>query len=382
MPIKNLSETTRLPRLGKIHLGIKVKNKNGVEIPKKTDYFVFPKDHSDYATLVKAFGEKPKELRILIPVEDEEQWATQYYKAYDRTHGLTCKGDGESAMRMIDIATGNLPNKDTKTVALKEIPCAGKECAEYKAKMCQEVMNLKFILPEVPGLGVWQIDTGSINSILNINSCARIIKSAFGRISLVPLKLTLEPIEVNNPESGKKQTVYVLNLRSTVTLAQLADAAREQVKVLAIEAPDMQAAYDLQLEEDVDTLFGKVEDKAPEQSTEAAPTTPATSISMPEASKAPEGSKTQEEAVKAPPAETKAQAEDEPTKKTSKQAKAAAMTESDCNTLGDLLNWSIAHGAKHDKAWTIKLAGMTEAELSTPEHVKMAYRTIKQMTGW
>ena len=93
-------------------------------------------------------------------------------------------------------------------------------------------MNLKFILPEIPGIGVWQINTGSINSILNINSCAKVIKRAFGRISLIPLTLSLEPIEVNNPESGKKLTAYVLNLRTSITLAQLADAAREQSRNL------------------------------------------------------------------------------------------------------------------------------------------------------
>jgi len=120
-------------------------------------------------------------------------------------------------------------------------------------------MNLRFLLPEVPGLGVWQIDTGSKNSILNINSCAKIMKKAFGHISMIPLKLTFEPIEVNNPDDGKKQTVYVLNLRSDVTLEQLADAAREQSKTLMIESPSLENAFDLELEKDIDKLWGKEE---------------------------------------------------------------------------------------------------------------------------
>jgi hypothetical protein len=259
MPIKDLSETVRLPRLGKIHLGYKHPEKG---YPVKTDYFVLPKDHSDYKKLVEIYGEKPKELRILIPVEDEEQWASQYYKAYSLSHGLVCKGDGETAMRMIDTKTGALPDRTTSTVLMKDMSCAGRDCPEYKAKKCSEVMNLRFILPEVPGLGVWQIDTGSINSILNVNSCAKIIKKAFGRISLIPLILALEPIEVNNPESGKKQTVYVMNLRSTVTMAQLADAAREQAKTFMLEAPDLESEYEMQLERDVETVFGDGEPKA------------------------------------------------------------------------------------------------------------------------
>jgi len=264
MSIKDLSDVVRLPRLGKFHLGIRHPEKG---YPMKTDYFVIPKDHPDYATLVELFGEKPKELRILIPVEDEEQWASQYYKAYNQTFGLVCKGDGETAMRMVDKETGELPNKDKPgTVVLKEIACAGKDCPDYKAKKCKEVMNLLFILPEVPGLGVWQIDTSSVNSIMNINSCAMIIKQAFGRITKVPLKLTLEPVQVNNPTDGKKQTVYVLHLRTDVTLAQLAVAAREQTKTFMLEAPNLEAVYEAEIEKDIDDFWGA------EKPIEASPT--------------------------------------------------------------------------------------------------------------
>jgi len=254
MPIKNLSETVRLPRLGKIRLGTRHPEKG---YPMKADHFVFPKDHSAYTKLVELYGETPKELKILIPVEDEEQWASQFYKAYNQTYGLVCKGDGETAMRMVDVNTNELPVAGKAgTVQLQEFPCLGKDCPDYKAKKCYEVMNFRFILPEVPGLGVWQIDTGSKNSILNINSCASIIKRAFGRISMIPLKLTLEPTQVNNPEDGKKQTVYVLNLRSDVTLAQLANAAREQSKMFMLEAPSLENTFDVEVEKDVEELWG------------------------------------------------------------------------------------------------------------------------------
>ena len=269
MPIKDLSESIRLPRLGKIHLGTRHPEKG---YPQKADHFIFPKDHSDYDKLVNMFGEKAKELRILIPVEDEELWATQYYKAYNQTYGLVCKGDGETGLRMVDVKTGELPQaKVAGTVALKEQPCPGHNCPDYQAKKCHEVMNLRFILPEVPGLGVWQIDTGSKNSILNINSCAKVIKRAFGRISMIPLKLTFEPIQVNNPEDGKKQTVYVLNLRSSVTLAQLADAAREQAKLFMLGAPSLEDAYDIEIEKTTDELWGDLINEGKSKPEEQAP---------------------------------------------------------------------------------------------------------------
>lgn len=241
MPIAGLSEQRRLPRLGKIHLGIKKKSAGGAEYPASTDYFVLPQDNPAYNELVRLFGDKPKELRILIPVEDAERWASQYYKAYSRTRGLICRGDGAVALRMIDTATGTIANRDTKTIEMREIPCQGRSCPEYTAKpqACREMMNLQFLIPEVPGLGVWQIDTSSINSIRNINSEAALIKRIYGRIAMMPLSLTLEPQEVNNPDDGKKKTVHVMHLRSKANLLELVKASQAyQLNAGPVEIPE------------------------------------------------------------------------------------------------------------------------------------------------
>jgi hypothetical protein len=88
-------------------------------------------------------------------------------------------------------------------------------------------MSLMFILYKVPGMGVWQIDTSSVNSIININSCADYIRAVFGKISWIPLQLTIEPKEVQNPESGKRQTVYVLNLRNNMVLLDMVETTKK-----------------------------------------------------------------------------------------------------------------------------------------------------------
>ncbi len=212
-PIKGLSEKRRLPRLGKIHLGVKAKNARGTEYPRMVDYFVCPPE------VQAVFGEKPKELKILIPVEDEDKWASQYYRCYCRSRGLVCKGDGETCTRMVDVKTGELADGETKEAVMKEMECRGRECADYGVR-CKEVMNLQFLLPEVPGLGVWQIDTSSVNSIKNINSTANLLRLLYGRVSMIPLLLTVEQLEVNGPE-GKKKKVSVLNLRTNETVQAL-----------------------------------------------------------------------------------------------------------------------------------------------------------------
>jgi hypothetical protein len=80
-------------------------------------------------------------------------------------------------------------------------------------------MTLQFLLPDVPGaLGVYQIDTSSFNSIVNINSSLELIK-ACGRVSMIPLILKLVPQQVQ-PE-GKKKTIHVLELVSPYTFTEL-----------------------------------------------------------------------------------------------------------------------------------------------------------------
>lgn len=253
MPIAGLSERERFPRLGKIHLGVRHPEKG---YPMKTDYFVLPKDSPAYNDLIKLFGEKPKELRVMIPAEDEEIWASQYLKAYDLTHGLVCKGDGITATRLVDVKTQKWPSKDATATTMIDMPCPGTDCQDYKAKKCGEQMNLQVIIPEAPGLGVWQIDTGSKNSIININSCAKIIKMAFGRLSRIPLTLSLESVEVKNPENGKRQTVYVMNLRANVTLAELASSAKAIEKSLLLTSPEFEAQLIEQTERDIEELWG------------------------------------------------------------------------------------------------------------------------------
>ncbi len=221
MPIKDLTERTMLPRIGKIHLGIKDPDRG---FPRATDYFVLPEDHPQYRELVEAFGEKPTELRIVFPVNDEEQIASQYYRLYSRSRGLICKGDGETCRRLIDTQSKALADADSKDTNWIETECKGRECPDHPGR-CKEVMNLQFMLPEIPGLGIWQIDTSSINSILNINSGFALIRAVYNRINMVPILLSLEPKQVKSPDDQKLKTVRVMHIRSGDTLLEAAKNA-------------------------------------------------------------------------------------------------------------------------------------------------------------
>jgi len=188
--IKGLSQARRLPRLGKIRLGIKkVSAKTGKEYPAEVDYFVCPPE------VQKVYGEKPKELDVIIPVEDEAMFFPQALKWYTQTK-LMCKGDGETAIRL-----------DPKTGEMFETDCP---CEKLDSGECSQKAHLMVMLPKVSMGGVWQIDTGSVNNIIEINSSIEMIRSLCGRIALIPLKLRRVPTEII--VEGTKRTKHLLQL--------------------------------------------------------------------------------------------------------------------------------------------------------------------------
>ena len=225
MPIKNLTDRRRLPRLGKIHLGIKKKNNKGMEYPHEVDYFVCP------PKVQEVYGEKPKELKIMFPVENPGVFFQQYYKRYSYSL-LKCKGDGEKAMTW-----------DEDLGGMKEIECP---CHYLDEGKCKRIGILQFMLPDVAGAGVWQVTTSSWNSIVDINSGIDYIKALAGRIRMIPLILKRVPTTTQRIEkdgkakSGKHYTLQIdLDNISAREIQRLGQIEPEKALMPAeIPAPD------------------------------------------------------------------------------------------------------------------------------------------------
>jgi len=172
--------------MGKIRLGIMVPTKDGTkERSKEVDYFVCP------PIVQKVYGPEPKELIIVFPVEDEEKFFHQSYLRYG--FGVVkCSGDGEVGTYF-----------DFDQMKFLETKCP---CDYLKNKKCKPVGRLQFMLPEVEeAAGVWQIDTSSKNSIIDINSGIEYIRGICGRISMIPIKLIREEITTQHPDKKEKK---------------------------------------------------------------------------------------------------------------------------------------------------------------------------------
>ena len=226
MPIKDFEGRGRIPRLGKIRLGERVKGEKS-DYPKAVDHFVCPIE-------VRAvYGDNPKTLQIAFHSDKLEEVFPQYYKRYGKSTGLVCKGDGEIA---------NCINPDTGE--FEETECLGRDCDFYKKDKCKAIGNLYFMIRGVKRFGVYQLDTSSYNSILNVNGGIEYAKKLTGgRLATLPFILEVRPQEVN-PE-GKKKTVYVLHLEADIPKMMKALDSKPQ-DILSFDGPDKPESKDIE----------------------------------------------------------------------------------------------------------------------------------------
>ncbi|MCF8567412.1 hypothetical protein LLE49_22075 [Alicyclobacillus tolerans] len=246
MAIKGFSQPKRIPRVGKIYLGEKQKNAEGKEYPVARDYFVVRADGKNTSeAAAKAFhevyGDTPREMTVVFPSDDPENFMPQYLAAYrgsPQRPELWCKGNGETASRV----DGNGGYHD--------IPCLYKECPIFQENKCKELTRLLFMLPEVKGLGIWELDTSSYYGSQNLLGTIQLIrKCTRGKIAMIPLTLRVVPQTVN--PDGRTKTVYVVDLQwEDINLMDLLN----RIPQLGTEEP-MQLVEPLDFNEMPDDLY-------------------------------------------------------------------------------------------------------------------------------
>ena len=220
--IKGVSDIRRLPRLGKIRLGVKMISKTtGKEYPKETSYFVCPPEVEEAYREEYPDG-KITSLDIMFPVNDPEVVFPQAYKFYGQTRGLKCIGNGEVANRY---------SEDKKEI--QQIVCP---CELLEQKKCTRRAHLLIMLTKVSLGGVYQIDLGSYHSIVDINSgidyVRGLTKEILGvdRFALIPLVLKREE-RITHHEGGK-QIHYTLHIYNILNAEQW-NSIRNDFKIIS-----------------------------------------------------------------------------------------------------------------------------------------------------
>ena len=237
MGIHGLTSQTRYQRAGKIYLGIKYKsnkscnclkkNKNKpiedclicrgsgfMFLPKETEYFVLKP--TQVPELIEFYGEQPTKLNVMLPRSWElERIFPQWLKRYG-ANVLKCIGDGKIAKCV-----------NPETLAIEEVPCfmtleeEGKSCPYILNKECvaRAIFNFR-ITERQNSLKVYQVGTGSINSILNINTALRdiIYFSLTNRIDIADIKLILQREKQKTQRIDKKSKRAVPGTHWIMTL--------------------------------------------------------------------------------------------------------------------------------------------------------------------
>jgi hypothetical protein len=265
--IPGISEKRRLRRLGRIRLGKKEVNKSGHgDHPVALDHFNF----EDAPELLKLFGDKCKEIEIILPNERVDAFFPQNRKAY-RTSGLFCRSEGDVATRVnVGLSDGvknsskvpknqPLDPEGARFIAeqglnvgvneMFDMPCAGEACPFTLQKFCKPIGRFLFIIPKAPRVGVYEISTTSFNSIVELNSSIDTVMGIAGRISMIPLMLRLVPKETKVPKTGMPKTIYHLVLEFAGRFDQLAAYAR--VKEIPLDQLPTRLELDREVPDDL-----------------------------------------------------------------------------------------------------------------------------------
>lgn len=243
------SEEFRPTRIGKIHLGEKRKTAAGKEYPAALDYFRFDDDAlRQYPQIRDLYGDKPTELDVVVTSDSIEDVFQQRMEMYGKTRGLKCAGDGKVGYRFMcercqSLACQCGDGKGNDRLAKFEVPCP---CEWAEKRVCSRKGKLFVILWKVSWQGVWEVHTGSRNSILDIQSGLRQCRDMCRGLIMVPMTLRLAP-RVCFPK-GMQTTKYTMQLMLAATASEMIAihmgrgiAAAMEKRFVGISTPDQEA---------------------------------------------------------------------------------------------------------------------------------------------
>jgi hypothetical protein len=204
----------RLPRAGKIRLGEQTTNANGTLYPRALGHFTAREDESGITSAAAAaafhaiYGDAPTEIQVVLVGEtpdDNLEGAHRLYgtggKLKRRCDGDTCATRTATGWQQAPCACAAMPPTVTKR---------GREVRN--PELCALTYSLQVLLPDVDGIGVWQIDTGSRISVEKIAGALRLFAQIYGSLSGLAATLRLVPVTVAPEGIGLKTFQFILGV--------------------------------------------------------------------------------------------------------------------------------------------------------------------------
>ncbi len=200
----------KLPIGGKIRLGIRVKNLQGIEYPKETDHFVCPKEVRD------VFGDEPTELTVFFPTAKREEIFPQCYEKYGSNEALLCQGDGEGSAQRLNLKNGRWAN----------VKCPCEHYGPYDKKTnvggCTKAGYLKFMIPSVSIGTFYQCRIGGTVSIEECNSAFKLAEATTGGCwAMIPFRMKRVPKKLKIPGTANMKTHWVVTLEIAASTEEI-----------------------------------------------------------------------------------------------------------------------------------------------------------------
>lgn len=199
-----------LPEIGRLHIGMKVKNQYGKEYPTSVDYFIPSGKYADMFTT--ALGNKPNTIAIIFPDDNPEKVCNERFEYRNEKGELVARGDGS----VFEIWDG----KKYAPYPVDKYPDIMQQVAERNPKKPRNendngwdvTLTLRFIIPAVRGVvGVWNLTTKArASSISNLRNSFDAVQAMRGTVTNSVFDLMVHFHKSNKP--GQNSRYPVLDL--------------------------------------------------------------------------------------------------------------------------------------------------------------------------
>jgi len=206
------------------------------------------KDTETNQEFLRAFGDKPADIVVVLPFPELERCWEAWREAY-LAGALIHRCDGENVQYAINAKTGEkLVVNGRSTSTGQSIKCDGAAVAYYTNKKtgkndpvyCRPVGRLRVMIPALKRIAYLVVHTTSIHDIINISEQLRgIANLRRGNIAGIPLLLKRRPRQVSTPGEGGKRVRREKWLISIEADPKWARAQFEAMESMALPAPQM-----------------------------------------------------------------------------------------------------------------------------------------------
>lgn len=220
-----LNRQRQLAEQGRLRLGYTAPGKNGKPRPVRSTTWVVTSHSKEHVeTAARLWGGAVEEWQP--QGNGASPW--RVITEADTIDAILPPGDPLSQAYELWNRGGCVRRCDGVTELLSGSPCqCFAEHGEYwyterAGSVCESKSRLKVLLPDMPGLGSWRMETGSYYATDEVAGTVDTIRAAVGESALVPVRLRIEPRTRTSGGQTRQFVVPVLDLRGVTSGALLA----------------------------------------------------------------------------------------------------------------------------------------------------------------